>query len=48
MRVGKVGLQIILLLLVVTNSFAQKTTKNQQEIQLLTDNVFHLIRGHAS
>ena len=41
MKAGKVGLQIILLLL-VTNAFAQKTTKNQQEIQLLTDNVFHL------
>ena len=42
MSVGKAGLQIVLLLLVVTNGFSQKTTKNQQEIQLLTDNVFHL------
>src|SRR6187431_1097997 len=41
MKAGKVGLEIILLLL-VTTTFAQKLTKNQQEIQLLTDNVFHL------
>ena len=41
MKVGKVGLEIILLLL-VTATFAQKNTKNQQEIQLLSDNVFHL------
>ena len=41
MKAGKVGLEIILLLL-VTTTFAQKTSKNQQEIQLLSDNVFHL------
>jgi hypothetical protein len=41
MKAGKVVLEIILLLL-VTTTFAQKNTKNQQEIQLLTDNVFHL------
>jgi len=41
MRAVKVSLEIVLLLL-VTNAFAQKITKNQQEVQLLNDNVFHL------
>ena len=41
MKAGKVVLALTLLLLAMT-TFAQKKTKNQQEIQLLTDNVFHL------
>ncbi len=33
---------VIVLLLITENVFSQKQTRNQQEVQLLADNVFHL------